>query len=100
MTITDHLSATLIGVVRQEVKMSAGNSGFIGSSSPTSQAASWIQSLDKLRLAFSDESSTLPLHIRDDPSLVYTQVTSNTISTTLHWYIFRSLAVLVLCHIL
>jgi len=32
-----------MGVVRQEVKRSAGRSGFIGSSSLASQAASWIQ---------------------------------------------------------
>lgn len=32
-----------MGVVRQEVKRSAGRSGFMGSSSEASQAASWIQ---------------------------------------------------------
>ncbi len=35
----NHLSAIIIGVVRQDVNMSAGNTGFIGSSSPTSHAA-------------------------------------------------------------
>lgn len=33
----------MIGVVRQEVKRSAGRSGFMGSSSLASQAASWMQ---------------------------------------------------------
>lgn len=32
-----------MGVVRQEVKRSAGRSGFMGSSSLASQAASWMQ---------------------------------------------------------
>ncbi len=35
----NHLSAIIIGVVRQDVKISAGNTGFIGSSSPASHAA-------------------------------------------------------------
>lgn len=38
-----HLRAILMGVVRQEVKRSAGRSGFMGSSSLASQAASWMQ---------------------------------------------------------
>lgn len=38
-----HLRAIVMGVVRQEVKRSAGRSGFIGSSSLASQAASWMQ---------------------------------------------------------
>lgn len=63
--ITNHLKATLIGVVRHEVKMSAGSSGFIGNNSPTSQAASWMQSLDEVRLELIDESSRPPLHTRD-----------------------------------
>ena len=43
--MTYHLSAILIGVVRQDVKRSAGSSGFIGSSSLEPQAANWIQFL-------------------------------------------------------
>lgn len=35
--------AILMGVVRQDVKRSAGRSGFMGSSSLASQAASWMQ---------------------------------------------------------
>lgn len=42
---TNHLRAILIGVVRQEVKRSAGSSGFMGSNSDTPHAASWIQFL-------------------------------------------------------
>lgn len=38
-----HRKAIFIGVVRQEVKRSAGRSGFMGSNSLASQAASWIQ---------------------------------------------------------
>jgi len=38
-----HRRAILMGVVRQEVKRSAGRSGFMGSSSLASQAASWMQ---------------------------------------------------------
>ena len=38
-----HRSAILMGVVRQEVNRSAGRSGFMGSSSLASQAASWMQ---------------------------------------------------------
>ena len=63
--ITNHLKATLIGVVRHEVNMSAGSSEFIGNNSPTSQAASWMQSLDEVRLELIDESSRPPLHTRD-----------------------------------
>jgi len=63
--ISYHLRATLIGVVRHDVKMSAGSSGFIGSNSPTSHAASWIQSLEELTTEFSEDSSTPPLHTRE-----------------------------------
>lgn len=42
---TNHFRAILIGVVRQEVKRSAGSSGFMGSNSDTPHAASWIQFL-------------------------------------------------------
>lgn len=38
-----HRRAILMGVVRQEVKRSAGRSGFMGNSSLASQAASWMQ---------------------------------------------------------
>ena len=41
--ITNHLNAILIGVVKQEVNKSAGNSGFIGNSCVAEQAASWMQ---------------------------------------------------------
>ena len=41
----NHLSAILMGVVRQDVKRSAGNSGFIGNSSLAPHAASCIQCL-------------------------------------------------------
>lgn len=40
---THQRSAILMGVVRQEVKRSAGRSGIMGSSSLASQAASWMQ---------------------------------------------------------
>lgn len=40
-----HLNAILMGVVRQEVNTSAGNSALCGSVSCASQAASRIQSL-------------------------------------------------------
>lgn len=40
---TYHLRAILIGVVRHDVKRSAGRSGIIGSSSLASHAASWMQ---------------------------------------------------------
>ena len=40
-----HLRAILIGVVKQEVKRSAGKSGFMGKISFAWHAASWIQSL-------------------------------------------------------
>ena len=40
-----HLRAILIGVVRQEVKRSAGSSGFMGSNSDAPQAANCIQFL-------------------------------------------------------
>lgn len=40
-----HLRAIFIGVVRQEVKRSAGSSGFMGSSSLVPQAASCMQCL-------------------------------------------------------
>lgn len=49
-----HLRAIFIGVVRQEVKRSAGSSGFIGSSSVAPQAASWIQ-------FFVDDGGLVPL---------------------------------------
>lgn len=35
-----------MGVVRQEVKMSAGRSGFMGSTCSAEQAASWMQFLN------------------------------------------------------
>lgn len=38
-----HRRAIFMGVVRQDVKRSAGRSGFMGSSSLASQAASWMQ---------------------------------------------------------
>lgn len=38
-----HLSAILIGVVRQEVNRSAGSSGFMGSNSLAPHAANCIQ---------------------------------------------------------
>ena len=41
--ITNHLRATLMGVVRQEEKRSAGSSGAMGSSWSLAQAASWMQ---------------------------------------------------------
>ena len=41
--MTNHLSATLMGVVRQEEKRSAGSSGAMGSSWSLAQAASWMQ---------------------------------------------------------
>ena len=44
--MTNHLSAILMGVVRQAVNRSAAaSSGFIGSSWSLPQAASWIQFL-------------------------------------------------------
>ena len=43
--ITNHLSAILMGVVRQVVNRSAGRSGVIGSSWSLLQAASWMQVL-------------------------------------------------------
>ena len=42
---THHRKATLIGVLRQEVKRSAGSSGFIGNSWFASHDANWIQFL-------------------------------------------------------
>lgn len=42
---THHRKATLIGVLRQEVKRSAGRSGFIGNSWFASHDANWIQFL-------------------------------------------------------
>ena len=41
--ITNHLSAILMGVVKQEVNKSAGNSGFIGNNWVAEQAANWMQ---------------------------------------------------------
>lgn len=41
--LTHQRRAILMGVVRQEVKRSAGRSGIMGSSSLASQAASWMQ---------------------------------------------------------
>ena len=49
-----HLRAIFIGVVRQEVKRSAGSSGFIGNNSLAPQAASCIQFLV-------DDGGLLPL---------------------------------------
>lgn len=48
-TYTYHCRAILIGVVRHEVKRSAGNSGFIGKISFDAQEASWIQLFDGSR---------------------------------------------------
>ena len=46
MVITNHLSAILMGVVRQAVNRSAAaSSGFMGSSWSLPHAASWIQFL-------------------------------------------------------
>lgn len=42
-----------MGVVKQEVKRSAGNSGFIGSNCVAEQAANWIQ----LRLEIGGDKS-------------------------------------------
>lgn len=42
ISLTYHLNATLMGVVRQEVKRSAGKSGFMGKCSVDPQAASKI----------------------------------------------------------
>lgn len=44
-SITNHWSATFIGVVRQEVNRSAGNSGDIGNSSVAAHDARWMQFL-------------------------------------------------------
>lgn len=41
--LTHQRRAILMGVVRQEVKRSAGRSGIMGSSSLASHAASWMQ---------------------------------------------------------
>ena len=43
-----HLSAILMGVVRQDVKRSAGSSGFIGRISDPPHAANWIQFLTEV----------------------------------------------------
>lgn len=45
LMLTHHRKATLIGVLRQEVKRSAGSSGFIGKSWFASHDANWIQFL-------------------------------------------------------
>ncbi len=41
--MTNHRSAILIGVVRHDVKRSAGRSGFMGRICVAEQAASWMQ---------------------------------------------------------
>jgi hypothetical protein len=50
------LSATLMGVVRQEVKRSAGRSGDMGSSWLAEHAASWMQFLNTSQLTLGNTS--------------------------------------------
>jgi hypothetical protein len=51
-----NLSATLMGVVRQEVKRSAGRSGDMGSSWLAEHAASWMQFLNTSQLTLGNTS--------------------------------------------